>query len=196
MCRLLYIVLVFAVFIAAMNSCDRSMEEVDKVKEYLPDAIEFLENNEDFFNILLKVQERMAAYNARNYISTTKYNILESCYIGVNEEGIGISIYQKSPGEPLNITQNWAWFELLTIEEYDAVQSVLVDLYNMNTYVERIIMIRPENVDFRYIGIGWAIVHIENPPDEQEEVIGKTYYDYAFSVTDKWGIRVYRHNKG
>jgi hypothetical protein len=191
-----YVVISIAVFCLIISACSRERawkKRVETVKAYIPEAIEFIEENEEMLNKLLDVKQRIKELN----------NIYQREQDGDSYKPLKCSIYIPEKNEthlnyklyPAFSNKEDVLQKIFTEADNDAILSILNRVKN-NLDDSYFLKITEENVSFVFKRYDSASLFIESPPQDIDDTESYSWYTYAEHVTDDWGIYLFRWNMG
>jgi hypothetical protein len=173
-------------------------KQVKGIKKQIPRAIQFIEENEEFLDVLLSVAEKLRDF---------------AIELGIDEDITDMAlfgIYYSKEKKDVTIFENLSYINnntkdlvnknkikaLFTERENNVMYATMEKKMNTeknNNGVVPVIYIYTDSVRIDYAAYLFAELIIENPPREKEESDDYYKYEYAFIVTDKWGIYLSRY---
>jgi hypothetical protein len=190
------IVISIAVFCLIISACSRERawkKQVEVVKEYIPEAIEFIENNDSLLDSLLDVKQRIAEYNKKyiNAYGENKYNpVYYDIYLSQKTQELVYRSYFTASKDYENNLQE----QIFTESDENIILAIfqIIQLKDDDYYIS----IHEDSILIVFANYNTATLFIESPPQDIDDTEGYSWYTYAKHVTDDWGIYLRRWNMG
>jgi hypothetical protein len=161
---------------------------VEEVRKQIPIAIQFIDENEEFLEILNAVKEKLRLFidetnGDENTLYYEIYQIKKDIIFRMHSD-----VYTNDIGELRDKNK----FNLFTEKEKATIRETLINKINLR---EKHIEIKSDNINIYFASYMTADLSIENPPREIEE--SNDYYEYSYGiiVNDDWGIYLQRYGE-
>lgn len=185
------VIISFASFVNLVKSYSNMSNyemHVEEVRKQIPIAIQFIDENEEFLEILNAVKEKLRLFidetnGDENTLYYEIYQIKKDIIFRMHSD-----VYTNDIGELRDKNK----FNLFTEKEKATIRETLINKINLR---EKHIEIKSDNINIYFASYMTADLSIENPPREIEE--SNDYYEYSYGiiVNDDWGIYLQRYGE-
>jgi len=184
------IVTCLLVFCMTLAGCRSPTKEINTIKAVIPEAIEFIERNKDFFDLLQDIQKRIREFNetASGALIEDSSAAINRYIMSIHRDEFYIMVYCDDKEYNQKNTNIGDKYNLVTAKERqvieDKVREIRIDEY------QRAIRIMPDSIVVEYKQYEWAFLFIESPSLEHENIAARPMeHDSRIKVTDDWCIR-------
>ena len=163
-------------------------KQVTTVREAIPEAIQFYEDNIDFFDLLIDIKMRIVEFNGEG---ETAPSGLENYHFGKVTEYLTITVKEGSAIFDFKLT---GYSNLLTPDERALIEKTLLQLED--EYWRGVTYVTSKFVSVNYFNYHRASLEILNPAEEFEEGDkddnSNRYYEYAKIISDDWCVYIFK----
>jgi hypothetical protein len=186
-------------FVKSCSDMGNYEKQVKGIKKRIPVSVQFIEENEEFLDVLLAVAEKMRGYAAvQNIDADITDTWLFKFYYSNDEEDVIItknsSIFKGYGGRlnDMEIKSLISEYENYVIHE---TMSKKMSSKKNNQGREIDVIVNNNQISIHYFSYLLANLSIDNPPREVEESDDYYEYSYGIKVNDDWGIYLQRYGK-
>ena len=167
-------------------------KQVDKIMEKIPVATNFIEDNQEFLDLLLDIQGRIRAFNedGGKESEADEFFAIDEYLISLSQVGFSITVFCEDTEYNRERVYPGNKYDLFTAYERQIIEDTCLELGEER----RGMSISADVVSIYYAMYERAFLNIESPAAEAEYRYGDTYgtYERKIKINDDWCIHIYK----
>ena len=175
------------IILLAIRSCGPSArKQFETVEAKVPDAIQFMEENKEFLDMLLDIQRRIKAFNEEGALSSYSFLNLNEYTFSLREDGIQIRVFCDDVQQNRGVLKQRSKYDLLASEEKEIIEAMLMEFLSDRPSI----LVSSHVISISYMSYNRAFLHIENPVREFVARYEDSHENYwvSIKINDDWCI--------
>ena len=171
----------------SLASCGLSpRKQVEILEQKVPEAKQFVDDNDEFLQTLINIQEKLCKFNAQPPKDTPQPLFIKNCWIFIEENQVVFDIGTTPTQEEV---------ALIAEEERVLIETTMLGLSCDSAYV----VIYADEIYFAYVNLENATLNLVNPAieiEDEESSYSTSMIVVTKFVNDDWSIRIFSSTSG